>query len=119
MRLYILRYTILFTANSGSAQRKAHHRRSSRISLAPMIKKRTRPQTRVRNFSPDPSDSAPATDSQQEQSEQHQDEGDLPYALVSSCPPFSPNVHTSATVSLNSSSSANFVVHGKELMRPS
>jgi len=86
-----------------------------------MIKKRTRPQTRVRNPSPDPSDSAP-TDSQQEKSEQNQDqdEGDLPYAFVhSAIRAVSPNVHTSATVSPNSSSSANFVVHDKGLMHPS
>lgn len=53
------------------------------VSLKPMIKKRTRPQTRVRDPSLDPSDSAPP-DSQQEKSEQNQDEGDLPYAFVHS-----------------------------------
>ncbi|KAI9457301.1 hepatocellular carcinoma-associated antigen 59-domain-containing protein [Russula earlei] len=42
-----------------------------------MIKKRTRPQARVRDPSSDPSDSAP-TESQQDKSAQNQDEGDLP-----------------------------------------
>ena len=46
-----------------------------------MIKKRTRPQTRVRDHSQDPSDSAQPTDSQQETSDQNQDERDLPYAF--------------------------------------
>jgi hypothetical protein len=79
-----------------------------------MIKKRTRPQTRVRNPSPDSSDSAQPTNA-----EQNQDERDLPYAFVPLAAAVSPNVHTSATVSLNSSSSAKFAVHGKGSTRPS
>jgi hypothetical protein len=94
-----------FTANSGS------------LSVHTMIKKRTRPQTRVRDPSPDSLDPTP-TDSQQEKSEQDQDEGDIPYAFVL-IPAVLPNVHPSATVSLNSSNSANFGVHGKGSMHPS
>ncbi|KAI0252050.1 hepatocellular carcinoma-associated antigen 59-domain-containing protein [Lactifluus subvellereus] len=43
-----------------------------------MIKKRTRPQPRVREHSPDPSDSA-STDPQQQQLANNEDKADLPY----------------------------------------
>lgn len=93
-----------FTANSGSFLVRT-------LTVHTMIKKVSR------DPSPDSLDPTP-TDSQQEKSEQDQDEGDIPYAFVL-IPAVLPNVHPSATVSLNSSNSANFGVHGKGSMHPS
>ena len=76
-----------------------------------MIKKRTRPQTRVRDPSLDPSDSEP-TDPQQDQDEG----GGLPYVLAYplQLQPSRLICNPSATVSLNFSSFANSAVLSKE-----
>ena len=85
-----------------------------------MIKKRTRPQPRIREPSPDLSDS----DAQQQAN--NEDEAELPYVLGALLRlPFSalfllfpPNAHPSATVSPNCSSFENFVVRDRASMRP-
>ena len=80
-----------------------------------MIKKRTRPQQRIREPSPDLSD--PASQDAQQQAN-NEDEAELPYVLGALlCLPFllfPPNAHPSATVSPNCSSFENFVVRDRE-----
>ena len=83
-----------------------------------MIKKRTRPQPRLRNRSLDPSDSASTDAQQQQQLTNNEDEAGLPYVSALT-PAVSPNVYPSATVSPSSSSFVNFAVHAKALMHPS
>ena len=77
-----------------------------------MIKKRTRPQQRIREPSPDLSDSA-LQDAQRQAN--NEDDAELPYVFspLFLFRLFPPNAHPSATVSPNSSSFASYAVRDR------